>query len=109
MTDVAEAVAERLDLRFTQGDDFVLTLTFADNVAASTFSAKVRPTKSSSTSWSFAVDMAAAASGVVVISLSDTQTAAMPVSAVWDCQETLAGITLTFLEGKVRVDRDVTH
>ena len=106
---VVEVVAERADLGFHQGDDFTLTLTFAENVSTSTFAAQVRPTVKSSTSWAFSVDMTDAATGVVVFTLAKADTAAMPASGNWDLEETKSGKTTTLLKGRVRVSREVTR
>ena len=104
-----EAIPEVVDLRLHQGDTFTLTLTFQGNVASSTFAAQVRPTTKSATFWNFAVDTSQAASGIVVLTLSAANTAAMPATAVWDLQETKAGVVTTLLKGRVRVGRETTR
>lgn len=106
----------KLDLRFTQGDDFSIRVTVetALGVAVSqvgnTFTAKIRPHPTSSVVWAATVDTSLLASGVVGLSWTDAQTTQMPLSAVWDLQRVVStDPTLTLIAGSVTVDRDVSR
>ena len=106
------------DLFVQQGDKFVLTINFKDaagaaiNYSALTFTAQFRPTHASGDvdKVTFGIDATGSATGVVIISLTKTQTAALPLSGVWDIQgATAGGDPTTFLTGAVTVGAEVTR
>lgn len=81
----------QLDLQCEQGDDFALTLSFknaagaAINYTGHTFAAVV---VTAAGNISFAVNTTSIATGVIVITLTDTQTALLPVSSTWRIKKT---------------------
>lgn len=106
-----------LDIDMVQGDTYVNTITFVDengtgiDYSAATFAAQVRPTyKSPNTEMqAFDVNVTNAATGIIVITLLNTQTRTLPTECVWDFQITIGGTPTTLLAGSVNVQRDVTR
>ena len=111
-------MAATRDIRFTQGDTYGHVLTIendavppvATNVSARTFAAQVRRYASSDTiAATFAVDMTNAATGVVQLSLTATQTAALTGPYYWDVHMVTGSSVLTLIAGSVTVDAEVTR
>jgi len=100
-----------------RGDDYSYTATLqssgvAYNGSTSTWSAKLRETtESSSTLATMSVDTTNAATGILVVSTTDTITAALTVNrAVWDLQETTAaGLIFTWVQVQCTVAKDATR
>lgn len=106
----------RRDLVFTRGDDWVHRVTFTTDgttpidVSARTYLAQLRSSADGELVATFDVDMAAAASGVVVLSLAAAATAALHAKAyAWDLQETAAGKKTTIIAGTVTNRADVSR
>jgi hypothetical protein len=96
-----DGYAHRLELATV--DD--VELDFTDG----TFAAQWRPARGSDTHEDFTVDATDAATGVVVLHLTAEQTTALR-KGEWDVQFTPTGAEpLTFLQGTVRVENDVTR
>ena len=105
------------DIEIYQGDDYALRIEIRDgagaaiDLSARTYQAQIRETRSPDAELlaEFAIDMTEAPAGDVVISLTDTQTAAMTRSGAWDFQQVdAAGKVRTLLAGDVALRRQVT-
>lgn len=115
------AVPNTMDLDLYAGDGTVLRLKMADASgnpigATGSVAAQVRKTRGDPAPQAdFAVDLTDAATGVVLLSLTGEQTAALVgdgtlFTGVWDCQWTPAGQEpLTIVQGAVRCVLDVTR
>lgn len=104
-------VPEVVDLEFYGGDGVTLKLnvTGAD-LTTGTVEAQVRASRDATTSVPFAVDLSAAASGVVGLSLTGAQTRTLVGKGVWDAQFTpTGGQPLTVVQGQVTCVQDVTR
>lgn len=92
-----EQIPGRLDVKVTLGDDLVLPLQFNIALTGYTFAAAIggqTPT----------IDSSQAASGLIVLSLSEAQTTALGVCSVkWWFQWTVASVTRTVLSGTFAV------
>ncbi len=105
------------NLDIYRGDDFAHTVTFEDeagaplDVSASTFASQLRRYPDTSIiAATFAVNMSAAATGVVVFTLGDAVTATLdPGPYAYDVQQTDDGKVTTMLAGDVTVAADVTR
>jgi PKD repeat protein len=107
------------DLTIYRGDIYSHQLTFENDatppaaldVHTYTFTAQIRDRRDRATGTpaaSFTVDATQAASGIIVLSLSETDTAALTGSLYyWDLQ--VEPIGQTWLAGTVTVSGDVTH
>jgi hypothetical protein len=100
------------------GNDYVLPVNFEDtgasaiDVSARTYAAQVRAWPSGGVLATFDVNMTNAATGTVVISIADTDTATLAgevAEARWDMQQTNAGTVTTVLAGTVTISQDVTR
>jgi hypothetical protein len=114
--------AAKYGIKIEQGTDFALPLTISDtlgvpvNLSGDTFRGSVRSTFGTvSALATFGVNVASAAIGVIVFTLSNTQTAALPSTLgveplVYDIERVLAGSGLVsrVLQGKVKVSPEVT-
>lgn len=108
------------NLTIVHRDDYSHTVTIvdADEVAVvltgRTYAAQIRssPATAGTADAAFTVDLTNLATGVVVLTLTNTQTGALvPATAYWwDLQETVTATTFktTILAGKVTVVQDVT-
>lgn len=85
-----------------QGDAYALTVRFWSDtaktvpldVSAGSFRAQIRAKESDTTALtSFAINTVSAATGVLVLSLTAVQTAALPRVCVWDLEDTVADQT----------------
>jgi len=114
-------VPENVDLALYAGDGAAVRLTVKDslgntlNVSGAVL-AQVRNERTDATPLqSFTVDLSQGAAGIVRVSLSGTQTAALmngedPFSGYWDVQWTgTAAQPITLVQGKVSCTRDVTR
>lgn len=100
-------------------DDFSLALDFVDangaalNKSTYTFSASVRKNRWDDVELAeFAVDTTDAATGRIVISLTNSQVTTALDKAAWDIQQTSGDATpvvRTLLQGTVYVDQDITR
>lgn len=107
----------RHDFHIYRGDDWARTITFADpagaviDVSSRTFAAQIRATADSATILAtMTVTMTQAALGIVEISLSAAQTAALEAGVDrWDLSQTVSGLKTTLLAGAVYVEGDVTR
>lgn len=103
-------------------DDLVVTLTFidddteaAENMSGGTWEAKARVNVTDVAAAATAtVDVTSAASGIIVVSFSDTDTAALCTGKVWrgywDLQWTNgSGTKRTYVEGTMTLLKDVTR
>ena len=108
------------DLIIVHRDDYSHTITIvdADSVAivltGRTYAAQIRykPAVAGTADATFSVSLANLATGIVTISLTDTQTDALTPGRAyyWDLQETVTATSFvtTILSGKVTVVQDVT-
>ena len=109
-------MAARLPITVWQGDTYAMppiTITSggsAIDVSAWSFSAKIATGYSTASTATFSIATGSAASGIITLSLTSTQTAALTLTSsyVWDLQRTLAGDVKTLITGKVRVKGQVT-
>jgi hypothetical protein len=109
------APAER-DITIVAGDDYTHTVTFTvggvtADVSADTYSASIRKSGSVTEAElaAFAVDQSNASHGVVVFSLTSTQTRAVAAAIAeggWDVQRVRAGKRRTVLAGTVTMEGD---
>lgn len=104
------------NLECVAGDDYDHQITFVDtdgvtplDVSSWTFAAKVRRSAGDSAVTAFTIDTTDASSGVIVLSLSGTQTGALAPGSVWDAERTVGGKTLTFLGGSFTTEPQVTY
>ena len=113
-------MAARRDIAIYQGDTYghVLTVTndatppVATNVTGRTFAAQLRRRPQDSTvAAQFAVDMTNAATGVVQLSLTAVQTAALVGGGVysWDVHMITGSSVLTLFAGEAVVTAEVTR
>lgn len=114
-------IPEELDLALYAGDGAAIQLTVTDNDSVSLpvdgeVTAQIRKTRVDvEVLAEFAADLSNGATGVVVISLTGDQTAALietkPVfKGVWDVQWQKAGAQpITLVQGKVECNADVTR
>ena len=108
------------NLTIVHRDDYSHTITIVDAASVPivltgrTYAAQIRsqPATAGSADGAFTVDLTNLATGIVVITLTDTQTGALipGVPYFWDLQETVTATTFTttILAGKVSVMQDVT-
>ena len=112
-------MAGTYNLLIKRGDDFSRSLTFyvgkycdgvKRDVSASTFYAQIRPIAGSATlTETFAINMASASTGKIILSLTDTETLAMTAGDyVWDLLEDASGTRLRKAEGTVTVANTVS-
>lgn len=103
-----------VDIDFTQGDDYLATLTFVDStgaaidMSAQTFTGKSRENPDSTVSWDWVPDETNKATGIVLMSLAHADTEVMP--DVCDYQFRMAvgsSDVFTFMSGKVRIARSL--
>ena len=113
---VIEILGARLDYVVVRGDDFADTVTMKEgdpavavDLSARVFTAQVRQTADGTVVAQMAIDMTDAATGIVGYSISDTLTATMLGSYVWDFQQNVGGVTRTLMGGKFKVKADVTR
>lgn len=107
----------RVDLVIRRGDDFTKPFTIKNNGVAVdltgvSFDSQVRSTKDSGTVISTAsVTVVSATAGQIEWTVTDTQTAAWTETAmVYDIQATnVDGTIETIIEGKIKLDKDVTR
>lgn len=105
------------NLACTAGDDYDHEITFVQsdgvtpqNVSTWTFAAKVREDYASASGTAFSIDTTNAATGVIILSLSDTQTLALSgKTGVWDVDRTVSGKTLTVMGGSFAVAAQATY
>lgn len=71
--------------------------------------AQWRPRAESSSSVHLSVDASNAANGVIKISCSAVDTGSMLTGGIWDLQATNGSTVKTWLRGKTKLVRDVTH
>jgi hypothetical protein len=105
-----------LDLVLRTGDTEQITLALTNsgtpvNIAGRSYAAQVRSTALSSTILAtFSCAITDAAGGIVVCTLSATQTASLtPTIAVWDLQETNGTAVTTLVGGTCTIESDVTR
>ena len=107
------SVAADYDLKFTQGDDFSVTLDFPFDVTGYTPKAQIRLyPESANVIANITCEITDAAAGKIKISLSSTQTRKVPLRAYWDIQLTTPDdppLTETYLRGAVFCVRDITQ
>ncbi len=107
--------AGRRDLLFTRGDDYSHVISFEDangnpsNLTGAVFAAQLRTYADAIDDVPFTVDNTEVAIGVVTLSLTAIQTAALARINDWDLQMTLSGAVTTVLAGTVTVPPDVTR
>ncbi len=108
MTSVSERPA-RLQWNITRGDDVTLTLTFVDsnsaaiNLTGRTYAGSVL-TQSFAAAQTISVSTAQAATGVLVLTMSDTITTALTEPGyLWKLVETNGATTTTLLDGPMSV------
>lgn len=105
----------KLNYKILRGDDFADVVTISENevpvdVSTRTFTAQVRSTPDGEVVVAMSIDMTEAASGEVGYSISDTDTADLDGSYVWDFQqETAGGVIRTLMGGNFEVAKDVTR
>jgi len=113
-------MAGTYNILINRGNDFSKSLTFyvgrycdgvKRDVSASTFYAQIRPSTGSATlTETFAINTADAASGKIILSLTDTETQAMTAgSYVWDLLEDASGTRVTKVGGSVTVNNVVSQ
>jgi len=105
-----------MDIEITTGDTEQITVNLTNggspvNITGRSYAAQIRPSALSSTIIAtFTCTITNAALGIVICSLSATETAALtPVFAVWDLQETNGSAVTTLVSGKAIVSSDVTR
>jgi hypothetical protein len=106
-----------LNLLLYSGDSLEMRFTFTDSAnlpvdMSGTWSAQVRTAADTADPplADFTVDASAAATGVIDIALSSTQTQELPPESVWDLQLTLAPEHVhTTHRGSVTITEDVTR
>jgi hypothetical protein len=111
-------MAATRDITIYQGDTYghVITITddatppAATNVTGRTFAAQLRRYPSSDVAATFAVDMTNAATGVVQLSLTATQTAALAAGPyAFDVHMITGSSVLTLFAGEAVVTAEVTR
>lgn len=103
------------DIDFTQADDFLVTITFTDEDDASkdmsdqTFTATIKEDYETSKSWDWTIDDTDSATGIVVFSLDDADTAEMPdvCRHQFKMQDGINGEKFTFIDGVSRIRRSL--
>lgn len=106
-----------LNYEITRGDDFSSQITFQEgeplapvDVSGRTYTAQLRRSENGELVEDFSIDMTDAATGIVLLVLSDTLTADLDGSYVWDMQQESPGdVIRTVLAGEFTVNRDVTR
>lgn len=106
-----------LDIVIHRGDNYALTINFVNRTTgeainysdADSFAAQIRPDYDSTRVWDFTVDDTDIATGVLVLTLANTDTAKMPRECVWDLEMDTGGVITTLIKGSATVDRDVTR
>lgn len=111
-------MAATRDLSIYRGDDYQHTLTFYTDTAQTTrkdlsthtsFTAKIKTQPDGSTLATFTVTTTNAATGVIVLSLSNTTTAALTSDGYWDFQWTDPNSKkFTPVKGRVFVSKDIS-
>lgn len=99
------------------GDTETVTVTLQDsagaaiNITGRTYQAQIRDTAASTAVLAtFTCSVTNGTAGVFACTLGTATTAALAEqTAVWDCQETNAGVVTTLLAGQVWVVQDVTR
>jgi hypothetical protein len=98
-----------------RGDTLTLEFTFEDEAGVALalpttgWAAQIRNLPDAATTIAdFTIDSSAAATGVVVASLTGTQTADLS-GGVWDLQQTTGAVVRTYLRGSVTIEGDVTR
>jgi len=101
-----------------RGDDYTMSLTFYSdaaktspmNLSGSTFAAQLRTSPDDTAHVDFSIDTTNAATGVLLLSLTHTQTAALGRLYAWDLQQTDgSGKVTTLIAGNAAVALDVTR
>ena len=102
------------DFRIEQGATFSFTITITTSAGAiytltgATAAAKLRETKASSTSTSFTCAVAES-TGIITVSLTAVETAAITItSGFWDIELTEGTTVTRLLEGEVEISQEVT-
>ncbi len=102
------------DYRIEQGSTFALTVTVTTSagavypLTAMTAAAKLRATAASTTSYAFTCAVAES-TGVITVSMTATETAAIAITAgVWDLELTSGATVTRLLEGTVDITAEVT-
>lgn len=113
------ATPARRDLVIVRNDSYAHEITFVDDLAAPldvsnrTWAAQIRsdPTSTGTADAVFSVDTTSAASGVIVLGLTTTDTAALRANRTyrWDLQATTGSDVTTMVAGSVTVVQDVTR
>ncbi len=97
------------------GDTLTIEYRFRDDtdtpvdLTAWTFTAQWRAAPSEATSVPFTVDQTNRSTGVIVLTMSATQTAAMGRSGVFDLQGVNGSVVRTFVSGSTVYTPDVTR
>ena len=93
-----------LGLTFRRGDDFTAVIDFDIPTTGFSWSAQIRSTITGEAVQAITVANTNAATGVVTISLTDTQTDALPAGTWgWTLVGTVSGVTRTYFSGFVEV------
>lgn len=110
------SVSGARDLTFPRGDSYEHRIEFLDqdgttplDLTGAVFAAQLRRSPNDDVFVAFAVDNSEVAAGVVTISLTKAQTAALGRNYSWDLEATLAGKVTTWLAGNVAVVLDSTR
>lgn len=101
---VFEQLPGYLSLAFRQGDDFSATIDFSINVTGYSWQADIRSPITGESVEELTVTATNAASGILVVSLTDTETEALPAGTwSWTLVGTVGGVTRTYFSGFVEV------
>lgn len=107
-----------LNLAFTRGDDYQLSLTFTDSgdppvaldYSTMSFAAQLRRFEDDIIAVDFTIDDSDSDTGVIVLSLTAVETADLERAYAWDLELTDGALAaVTILAGTVAVRPDVTR
>jgi len=109
------------NISIEQGATWTLTLTFKDSsgvvidVSSYTFTSQIRlskdsPEKLADMTQGSGIDVTNAATGIIVLSLTATETAALDfIDAVWDIESLVGSVVTREVEGTVTLNKEVTR
>lgn len=110
---VAPTIIRSVDI-YSGDSCFFPSLTFKTNnvpvdLSSWTFTAQWRSSREDATAMALNVDASGSATGVIVVSATPEQTAAMGGRGVWDLQGIRGSEVRTFVTGATTYSRDVTR
>lgn len=117
MNNRIDLTPDHLDLSLYAGDGISFEIDFEDenevaiDVSSYTWTAQIRKTRGSDTSYSIDINTDNAATGIIILHIPSTVTSQLPDHSQWDLQSVSIGETepTTVLQGRVTCTKDVTR